>query len=271
MIANSGHDERGRYTGGKAGDQSGQEWQVRTWYNRPWHCVLRHPDPKVREQIAKLARAAANNNKIGYNQGQRLTFWYALKNANYDPAKITVSCDSDCSAGVSAIVKAVGFIVGNSNLKNVAINNWTGSMRTNFKAAGFEVLRDSKYLTSDAYLIPGDILLNEQHHTCINLDYGNKVTAPKPVKENKPQNSVLKEYGGIYPSVLPNLKKGSKGTQVKRLQEYLNWFGNYGLVVDGDFGNKTDKAVRDFQKRTGLTVDGIFGNKSLKMAKSMKK
>ena len=65
MIANSGHDERGKYTGGKAGDQSGQEWQVRTWYSRPWNCVLRHPDPKVREQIAKLARAAANNNKIG--------------------------------------------------------------------------------------------------------------------------------------------------------------------------------------------------------------
>lgn len=271
MIANSGHDERGKYTGGKAGDQSGQEWQVRTWYNRPWHCVLRHPDPKVREQIAKLARAAANNNKIGYNQAKRLTFWYALQNANYDPSKITVSCDSDCSAGVSAIVKAVGFIVGNSRLKEVAINNWTGSMKPNFRAAGFEVLTESKYLTSDAYLIPGDILLNTSHHTCINLDYGNKVSAPKPAKENKPQNSVLKEYGGVYPSVLPNLKKGSKGTQVKRLQEYLNWFGNYGLVVDGDFGSKTDKAVRDFQKRTGLTVDGIFGSKSLKMAKSMKK
>lgn len=271
MIANSGHDERGKYTGGKAGDQTGSEWQVRTWYSRPWNCVLRHPDPKVREQIAKLARAAANNNKIGYNQAKRLTFWYALQNANYDPSKITVSCDSDCSAGVSAIVKAVGFIVGNSRLKEVAINNWTGSMKPNFRAAGFEVLTESKYLTSDAYLIPGDILLNTSHHTCINLDYGNKVSAPKSNSDKPSQNSTLKAYEGIYPSALPNLKKGSKGTQVKRLQEYLNWFGNYGLVVDGDFGTKTDKAVRDFQKRTGLTVDGIFGSKSLKMAKSMKK
>lgn len=271
MIANSGHDERGRYTGGKAGDQTGAEWQVRTWYNRPWNCVLRHPDEKVRKEIAKLARAAAGNNKIGYNQGRRLTFWYALQNAKYDPSKITVACDSDCSAGVCAIVKAVGYIVNNQKLKDVSITNWTGSMKTNLRAAGFEVLTDKKYLTSDEYLIPGDILLNEQHHTCINLDYGSKVSAPKTGKDESTQNSVLEGYKGIYPIVLPNLKKGSKGTQVKHLQEYLNWFGNYGLAVDGDFGSKTQAAVKDFQRRTGLTVDGIFGSKSLAMAKAMKK
>lgn len=44
MISNCGHDERGKYSGGKAGDQTGTEWQVINWYNRPWKCVLRHPD-----------------------------------------------------------------------------------------------------------------------------------------------------------------------------------------------------------------------------------
>jgi len=47
-IANSGHDERGRYSGGKAGDQTGTEWAIINWYNRPWNCVLRHPNQKVR-------------------------------------------------------------------------------------------------------------------------------------------------------------------------------------------------------------------------------
>ena len=28
MISNCGHDENGRYSGGKAGDQTGTEWQV---------------------------------------------------------------------------------------------------------------------------------------------------------------------------------------------------------------------------------------------------
>ena len=47
MISNCGHDENNRYSGGKAGDQTGTEWRVINWYNRPWKCVLRHPDAKV--------------------------------------------------------------------------------------------------------------------------------------------------------------------------------------------------------------------------------
>lgn len=51
-ISNSGSDERGSYSGGAAGDQTGREWSIVNWYSRPWTCVLRHPDPKVRELIA---------------------------------------------------------------------------------------------------------------------------------------------------------------------------------------------------------------------------
>ena len=60
------------------------------------------------------------------------------------------------------------------------------------------------------------------------------------------------------PSGKPVLMKGSKGNDVKDLQNALNKFG-YGLVVDGDFGPKTDAAVRDFQKNHGLKVDGKVG------------
>ena len=59
MISNCGHDERGKYSGGKAGDQTGTEWQVINWYNRPWKCVLRHPDAATRKLIAQMAKAAA--------------------------------------------------------------------------------------------------------------------------------------------------------------------------------------------------------------------
>ena len=37
MISNSGSDERGAYKGGQAGDQTGREWQIRSWYNS---CLL---------------------------------------------------------------------------------------------------------------------------------------------------------------------------------------------------------------------------------------
>ena len=101
-----------------------------------------------------------------------------------------------------------------------------------------------------------------------NYDISGSTPKPTPKPEPKPK---AKAYTGTFPSVPPNLKKGSKGQQVKNLQKYLNWFGSYGLEVDGDFGTKTQKAVKDFQKRTGLAVDGIFGKNSLAMAKEMKK
>ena len=53
------------------------------------------------------------------------------------------------------------------------------------------------------------------------------------------------------------LKLGSKGEEVKELQEFL------GLNADGDFGPKTDTAVKEWQKKNGLTPDGIVGPKTL--------
>ena len=85
MISNCGHDERGKYSGGKAGDQTGTEWQVINWYNRPWKCVLRHPDATTRKLIAQMAKAAAVNNMVGYCQSHRGTFWTNLADSNFDP------------------------------------------------------------------------------------------------------------------------------------------------------------------------------------------
>ena len=54
------------------------------------------------------------------------------------------------------------------------------------------------------------------------------------------------------------IRYGSSGNDVKTLQEYLNNNG-YNLTVDGQFGSKTQAAVRDYQKNNGLSVDGIVG------------
>ena len=52
------------------------------------------------------------------------------------------------------------------------------------------------------------------------------------------------------------LKKGSKGEEVKILQKALN------IKVDGDFGIKTENAVKELQKSKGLVADGIVGKKT---------
>ena len=49
------------------------------------------------------------------------------------------------------------------------------------------------------------------------------------------------------------LKKGSKGTDVKKLQKAL------GINADGVFGNTTLKAVKKFQKSKKLSQDGVVG------------
>lgn len=54
------------------------------------------------------------------------------------------------------------------------------------------------------------------------------------------------------------LQYGSKGSDVKELQQYLNNNG-YNLSVDGDFGDNTLSAVKDYQQKNGLSVDGIVG------------
>ena len=57
------------------------------------------------------------------------------------------------------------------------------------------------------------------------------------------------------------LKKGSVGGDVKTLQELLNQLGA-GLTVDGDFGSKTETAVKAFRKKAGLKQDGKYGDQS---------
>ena len=59
------------------------------------------------------------------------------------------------------------------------------------------------------------------------------------------------------------IKKGSKGESVKWLQYELNKHG-YKLTVDGDFGVKTEAAVRDFQSKNKLVVDGIVGKNTIR-------
>jgi len=59
-----------------------------------------------------------------------------------------------------------------------------------------------------------------------------------------------------------NLKKGSRGSEVKALQSDLILLGYLNDTADGIFGSKTDAAVRKYQSRNKLTADGIAGKKT---------
>ena len=171
-ISNSGHDQNGRYKGGKAGDQTGTEWQIISWYRRPWNVVIRLKNRAAADLLAQLAIEAANNNNIGYDQNQRTTYWTQLVASGYRPSKIKTPCEADCSEGVIDNTKAVGHLLSIPALQNLKAT-YTGNMVDGYKATGAcEILTDPKYLNSYDYLKPGDILLNTAHHTATNLGIG---------------------------------------------------------------------------------------------------
>lgn len=273
-ISNSGGDERGKITGGAAGDQTGKEWQLRSWYNRPWSCILRHPNPEVRRLIAELGIEGALNDLIGYDQNQRGTFWQQLKVSGYRPANIKTKCEADCSAGANSIVKAVGYLLNIQKLKEVSSANSSRNTKEGLKAAGFEVLSASKYRTGYKYLLPGDILLYINHHVAINITRGSKadgevagsVNTDTPNSPASPDSSTTGYTLGDR-----ILKNGMSGADVKELQTALIKLGyscgSYGC--DGDYGDATELAVMDFQlDHKPLDVDGEAGPETIAALKA---
>ena len=59
-------------------------------------------------------------------------------------------------------------------------------------------------------------------------------------------------------------KMGSRGEEVRQIQTALQNQGYDPGSVDGIYGEKTEKAVRQFQKDQGLAVDGIAGPGTLR-------
>ena len=56
-----------------------------------------------------------------------------------------------------------------------------------------------------------------------------------------------------------NLKRGSRGADVKSLQTILRNKGLYTGSIDGDYGIYTENAVKAYQRQQKLSVDGVYG------------
>jgi hypothetical protein len=173
MVSNCGKDYDG-----KPGDSSGKEYAVKPWYKHSagyWVYCLRHPDATIRATIARLAIDAANNDNIGYIWGGS-SMGTELAKVGYEPSRITNKCGSDCSGSTSYIVNAAGHLCNDSKLSSFS-KHATGGLKDALVSAGFGCLTDRKYLTSDQYLLAGDILVIPNHHACINVGDGVSATS----------------------------------------------------------------------------------------------
>lgn len=274
MISNSGHDERSKYSGGKAGDQTGTEWYIRSWYDRGWtHCIA-FEDVKVRECICQLSIEAANNDNVGYDQGNRTSYNKALENAGFRPKNIKVKCEADCSAGVAANVRATGYLLNIPALKNVSPDAYTGNLVAVLKKAGAKIYTDKKYLTSEKYLKDGYILLYEGHHVCVYVGNGkHKHEIGKLETKDNVIEVPFKKYAltdtqvrglaalclqeqgclkGVMAEASLMCNLFEKQTKYKNLVDYVlksGWFAKvqtyYNKGVNKSVGSKYDEAVKN--------------------------
>ena len=74
------------------------------------------------------------------------------------------------------------------------------------------------------------------------------------------------EWEQLQAREFPTLQKGDKGEDVRALQERLVALGYLKGAADGDFGGKTEAAVKDFQAANALEPTGIADTPTQRLA-----
>lgn len=72
-------------------------------------------------------------------------------------------------------------------------------------------------------------------------------------------------YSADFPAIPERMSNGSSGIDVVRLQRRLNTLEYYYGALDGVYGNGTETALRNFQKRNELEQSGIAGGDTLEL------
>lgn len=113
QIAQASIDEYGNARGGQPGDQrisAGKkgETNISNWYKRSggWDELIRCKDESIANKAAEYIIKVTNSHLVGYNQGNRNTFYQALKKYNWNIDSYITSgekTETDCSAYVYAI------------------------------------------------------------------------------------------------------------------------------------------------------------------------
>ena len=248
IIGSARGDERGRASGGAAGDQkqtSKDDWKgevsKQTWYkhSKGW-VLIRAKDPAVREKIAKNMENACANSLIGYDQSQNRTLYKVAEPLGFDCAKVKTKCETDCAQLVRVCVRYAGIKCDDF---------YTASEKSVLKKTGaFDIFTDSNHTTKSDYLMRGDILVTKtKGHTVVVLSNGSKAGG--------------EDSGG----------SGGNMSTVMQYQKFLK--ANYArileaagvglLEVDGDYGDQTraaSVAVWKYMANKYFDADLTIGN-----------
>lgn len=243
MVSSARSDERGRYSGGKAGDQKQKSktndtrgevsMQAMYTHRKGWY-ILRPKKVSHADAIAERGIKAANNANIGYSQSDRLG---VVKHG----IDTKVKTNADCSSLVrQAVREATGKDPGNFTTANEA---------NMLMATGlFGKIGYVNHKKTPVY--NGDILVTKtKGHTVIVVSGNPRVP------------------GNPYPVPTRTIKRTRplmKGDDVGWVQYHLVRLGcmaekneNGESNIDKKFGDISEAGVYEAQKRYGVKQNGI--------------
>ena len=238
LIAQASLDERGRIAWGQAGDQSGYETNVRSFYvyaHGGWPHVLRY---------------VGNTQTVAASTGIP-----APSEANFNPNGYDAAYVKD----VQTRLKAVGYSVGSSGVDGVLGKDTFNAVKA---------LQKDKGLVVDG--IPGPETLSALR-AAVAAKTKTKAPAPAPAPAKAPRVTVQRSLGKV-------VVDGWWGTDTTRLAQSVLGTPPDGIVSSQDAGRKKilaactsgwqfvpagkadgSKLIKAMQVRMGITADGIAG------------
>ena len=228
------------------------------------HCMAGNLTVETCGAVFALTSRQASSNygvgtdgRVGMYVEEKNRAWTSSNSAN-DNRAVTIEVANDGGApdwhvsntALNKTIELVADICRRNGIKKLVWSNNKQDRINHRNGCNMTVHRD---FASTA--CPGNYLYSKQEY--IASEVNKKLGAKEETKKETKTDTKKEET-----ETITVLRKGSKGKAVENLQTNLNKAINAGLAVDGDFGSKTEKAVKDFQKKYGLEVDGIYGPKS---------
>ena len=218
QIAQASIDEHGKTKGGQPGDQriyTGKkgETNISDWYimSGGWDELIRCKDESIANKAAEYIIKVTNSHLVGYNQGNRNTFYQALKKYNWNIDSYIASgekTETDCSAYVYAIYCSLipslrgsfeeGRVSGRNN-SPACQSSWTAYNR--YGNGLFERYTNSDFVNSDAHLKVGDLLNETKHHIVMVVSTEGTVPSSIPPVNDTYLASVYQSTGNVEQSI----------------------------------------------------------------------
>lgn len=176
---------------------------------------------------------------------------YATVHPNAGAAGNYISIDHG-DGYVSRYMHLTGFAIQDGNVERGQVIGYAGNTGN---STGPHLHFDIKYYGEEVNPMPVNV---DEKHTYI----GSSAPFTESLYYDYSSDAYLPAPEIAYTPVT-TLQKGDNNTLVSRMQTALNRALSISLLVDGDFGNITEEAVKLFQQLHRLDADGIAGTVTL--------